>query len=139
MTEDIINAIEENNYFEICINIMLKINKNYIDKYKLNYPYPYVTFGVDLLSKNYGKIYIGNEDNELTYSIEEFEEYIDIYNCEDNDINQNFISIDVTDILQDENKIGMFDIDDEVVKCKLTLQDISYSDKIICLEAEIIE
>ena len=98
-----------------------------------------MTFGVDLLSKNYGKIYTGNEDNELTYSIEEFEEYIDIYTCEDNDINQNFISIDLTDILQDENKIGMFNINDEIVKCKLTLQDISYSDKIICLEAEIIE
>lgn len=135
MTEDIIKAIENNPNFEICININLKIKEDYLNKMK--YEYPYSIFGIDLLGREYGKIYSGNERNELTYSIEEFEEYIDIYECDD--IHPTILSVDICSLFQNGDKFNMYNVSEEVLKCKLTLQDISYSDKIIYLEAEIIE
>ena len=137
MTEDIILAIERNPNFEICININLKITNEYLEKSK--YKYPYSRFGVDILGKEYGKIYSGNEDNELTYSLDEFKQYFDIYEC--NDIHESILSVDISDIFNDENiekdRYENINYGDDIIKCKLSLQDISYSDKIIYLEAEI--
>lgn len=135
MNNEIIDAIESNPNFEICININLRIKDEYLKK--MTYKYPYSKFGIDLLGKEYGKIYTGNEDNELIYSIEEFKEYFDIY--EYDDINKSILSVDICDLLQDEDRVNMYDVNEEVLKCKLTLQDIGYSDKLIYLEAEINE
>ena len=119
--------------FKIWININLDINKNYLKK--MSYPYPYSTFGINLLGKKYGKIYSSNENNEFEYSLKEFKKYFDLSEgpCFDS-----FLSIDICSVLQDPYKENMYNVNSEVLKCKLVLNDISYSDKIISLEAEIL-
>lgn len=130
MSNTIRDTIINNPDFDICINLNLEIKSEYLKE--MSYPYPYDKFSVDLLGEEYGKVY-NNSNEEFKYSIDEFQQYFDI------EINGDLIlKIDITNILQDPNNRDMYYNLNEIIKCKLTLQDIGYSDRLIYLEAEII-
>lgn len=106
MMSNLYETLVYNSDFKICIDINIEINKSCLKK--MSYPYPYSTFGVDLLGKKYGKIYSSNKDNEFEYSLEEFKKYFDLSEgpCFDS-----FLFIDICSVLQDPDKDSIYDVD----------------------------
>lgn len=121
MKNEIIDVIESNPNFDICLTLNLEVSSKSL-KNRI-YKYPYDNYNIDLYGKDRGRVY--NQTYEQYYSKDELEQYLDIYEkgC-------GYISIDLNSIDKETREID-YNIKDEVIKCYFEGCDISYSDKCI--------
>lgn len=123
MNEKLIDAIENNPNFDICLILDLAVSGNVLKFREYKYPYDYYT--IELCGKNAGRIY--NQTYEQYYSKDELEQYIDIY--------ENYskfpIKVDLSYIEDNILKTTYGISDSTIVTCVFDDFDIGYSDDVI--------